>query len=315
MTDRILESHPLDELNIEEIAKIGDVIVSESKFIVSDNIGSEKTLDRDYIDSIGSFKVGAPFKIKFTMLMFCVKGKMEVQLNLSRLTLNAGEMLIVFEGAVAMGLEMDPGIQLFIIGFTQNSADFHPHSRMGISVFSNLKRSPLVKLTETELNEIHSIYRVMKSRMAMPGFTAKDDLAWSGLEMIACVISDKVQRQSEEITGALTRKQLIVRNFIRLVGQSAYLHRDISYYARELCISAKYLGQIVSAETGESPREWICRQVVLEAKALLDDPTLTVQQVSETLHFPNQSFFGTFFRNNTGLSPKAYRQRISNKSE
>jgi AraC family transcriptional activator of pobA len=43
---------------------------------------------------------------------------------------------------------------------------------------------------------------------------------------------------------------------------------------------------------------------------LLQNPGLTVGQIADTLHFADQSTFGRFFRNNTGVSPAGYRQRL-----
>jgi len=54
------------------------------------------------------------------------------------------------------------------------------------------------------------------------------------------------------------------------------------------------------------PVEWIRDYVMLDAKALLKSGKYTVQQVSDMLNFPNQSFFGTYFKKESGISPKAY---------
>jgi YesN/AraC family two-component response regulator len=37
---------------------------------------------------------------------------------------------------------------------------------------------------------------------------------------------------------------------------------------------------------------------------------MTVQQISEELNFPNQSFFGKYFKRLTGKSPKEYRRKM-----
>lgn len=46
---------------------------------------------------------------------------------------------------------------------------------------------------------------------------------------------------------------------------------------------------------------------ILEAKVLLKSTNLTVQQISDNLNFPTQSFFGKYFKKNVGMSPKFYR--------
>jgi len=49
--------------------------------------------------------------------------------------------------------------------------------------------------------------------------------------------------------------------------------------------------------------------VILEAKALLKSTNMTVQQVGDELNFPEQSFFGKYFKRIVGVSPREYKQK------
>ncbi|MDR1180556.1 MAG: helix-turn-helix domain-containing protein, partial [Bacteroidales bacterium] len=53
--------------------------------------------------------------------------------------------------------------------------------------------------------------------------------------------------------------------------------------------------------------DWIDNFVILEAKALLKSTNMTIQQISDELNFPSQSFFGKSFKRIVGMSPKMYR--------
>ena len=56
--------------------------------------------------------------------------------------------------------------------------------------------------------------------------------------------------------------------------------------------------------------------IIKDAKTMLKSGNYTVQEVSETLHFANQSFFGKYFKEAVGCSPMAYKERvISDSSE
>ncbi len=41
---------------------------------------------------------------------------------------------------------------------------------------------------------------------------------------------------------------------------------------------------------------------------MLKSSHMTIQQIAGELNFPNQSFFGKYFKRMTGMSPKEYRE-------
>lgn len=102
-------------------------------------------------------------------------------------------------------------------------------------------------------------------------------------------------------------KNSVVAKFLELVQTHYREQRLISFYAGELCITPKYLSKLVKEHTGRSAGEWIESHVILEARAMLQSSDMTIQQIATYLHFPNQSFFGKYFKRATGISPKSYR--------
>ena len=107
-----------------------------------------------------------------------------------------------------------------------------------------------------------------------------------------------------------TRSQLIAADFKKLVNTHYATERSLAFYADKLCITSKHLAETVKEATGKRAVAWLAEAVLLEAHVLLQNPALTIGQIADTLHFADQSAFGRFFRNNTGLSPATYRQRL-----
>ena len=102
-------------------------------------------------------------------------------------------------------------------------------------------------------------------------------------------------------------KNNVVEQFLDLVHQHYREERMIGFYADRLCITPKYLSKIVKENTGRSAGEWIENYVMLEARTMLHNSDMTIQQIAVALNFPNQSFFGKYFKRATGMSPKQYR--------
>lgn len=97
--------------------------------------------------------------------------------------------------------------------------------------------------------------------------------------------------------------------FLTLVEKHADTQRETGFYAEKLCLTPKYLSRLVKQKTDRTAKEIICSYVSLQARTMLLGTDLTVQQISDALHFPSQSVFGKFFKKATGLSPRAYRQQ------
>ena len=66
---------------------------------------------------------------------------------------------------------------------------------------------------------------------------------------------------------------------------------------------------IIKRISGKSVSEWIDNYVILEAKTLLKYSNMSVQEIAYYLNFPNQSFFGSYFKRNAGMSPSQYKAK------
>lgn len=95
--------------------------------------------------------------------------------------------------------------------------------------------------------------------------------------------------------------------FTQLLNKHYKQERSVGFYARQLCITPKYLTTLIKRISGKSVSEWIDNYVILEAKALLKYSNMSIQEIAYSLNFPNQSFFGSYFKRNTGMSPSQYK--------
>ncbi|MDE7115946.1 MAG: helix-turn-helix domain-containing protein, partial [Muribaculaceae bacterium] len=95
--------------------------------------------------------------------------------------------------------------------------------------------------------------------------------------------------------------------FLILAQQNFKHQRFLDFYAQKLEVTPKHLSRTLKSQTGYTAVEWIERFVILEAKVLLKSSNLNIQQISDELNFPSQSFFGKYFKKLTGMSPKEFR--------
>ena len=87
--------------------------------------------------------------------------------------------------------------------------------------------------------------------------------------------------------------------------------RNINFYASKLCITPKYLSYIVKQASGKTPTILIKEKVMDEIKYRLCHTQATIKEITYALNFPNPSFFGKYFKAETGISPAAYRTKYA----
>ena len=103
------------------------------------------------------------------------------------------------------------------------------------------------------------------------------------------------------------RQQDYVRQFMSLLSLHFREQRRVTFYSEQMHITPKYLGTIVTQQTGRTVSDWIDHFVVSEAKVLLGSSSLTIQEITYKLNFPSQSFFCKYFKAHTGMTPSGFR--------
>lgn len=98
-------------------------------------------------------------------------------------------------------------------------------------------------------------------------------------------------------TEGINRQEEIFKRFIQLIHKHCTTQREVSFYAAELFITPRYLSTIVQNVSGNTAKSIIDRHVILEIKALLQYTSLSIQEISNRLSFPDQSFLAAISRN------------------
>ncbi|WDV55757.1 AraC family transcriptional regulator [Streptomyces coeruleorubidus] len=87
-------------------------------------------------------------------------------------------------------------------------------------------------------------------------------------------------------------------------------NHSVSAYADALGYSRRTLVRAVRAATGDTPKAFIDKRVVLEAKRLLAHTDLPIGRVGAAVGFPDAANFSKFFHQHTDLTPAAFRAEL-----
>ena len=97
-------------------------------------------------------------------------------------------------------------------------------------------------------------------------------------------------------------------DFLRLVPIHFAEHHDVGFYASELCITPRYLSQIVRDISGRTVVDYINQMLLMEASYQLQQTSLPISDIAVHLHFSETASFTRFFTRMKGINPSMYRK-------
>lgn len=101
-----------------------------------------------------------------------------------------------------------------------------------------------------------------------------------------------------------------IRNVCEYIRQHVEEELSISCLAERFGYADYYLTQKFKKETGNNLKEYITLQKINRAKFLLENSPLTIQEISDFLHFSSRNYFYSVFRRTVGIPPAEYRNKM-----
>ncbi|MBR3080230.1 MAG: AraC family transcriptional regulator, partial [Prevotella sp.] len=97
-------------------------------------------------------------------------------------------------------------------------------------------------------------------------------------------------------------------DFLRLVPIHFTEHHDVGFYASQLCITPRYLSQIVRNVSGRTVVDYINQMLLMETSYLLQQTSLPIADIAVRLHFSETASLTRFFTRMKGINPSMYRK-------
>lgn len=276
-------------------------LIYEDEFLLLDTLsGPEQTQS----DKVAFF----PFKINFTTLLFCVEGTMRFRVNLKEYELQPNHVMTVPQGSIGECINYTPNLRVALIAFTGNDYFVDLNASSVVEFRKYLMNHAVVTLTPEEMEETLLIYHQMRKKLENPHFGFVREALKGYMQVLSANGSQWLRNNmnQESSQSIQNRQKQLLDRFLALVQEHYLTERSIQFYADKLCLTPKYLSQVIREASGRYAGDWIKDYVILEAKALLKSKKYTVQQVSDRLNFSNASFFGKFFKATVGCSPRRY---------
>lgn len=274
-------------------------------------------LFRDFLiaktDSVlGSFRL--PCRIDGIIIGICTAGKCNIVSNLHEFTLEAGNMFISSPKNV-LQINPDRDFRADVLAIAPEFLrQIHINTQLMMPLMLSAGNRHYFPLTENNQTALHHlIYQIEREIQVATETHFTTEIICGLISATIYKIGDILTRhstpQSAPETNGKNRAEIYFQQFVQLLGQYYKSERSVGFYARRMCITPKYLTTLIKRVSNRSVSEWIDDYVIMEAKTLLKYSSMSVQEVAYQLNFPNQSFFGSYFKRLTGMSPSQYKMQ------
>jgi AraC family transcriptional regulator, transcriptional activator of pobA len=246
-------------------------------------------------------------KTTFYEIIFVTNGYSIVTDNLNEITQTKGQIRFVAPGKISSIKELSNDIEGFYCLFDRAFVDTYS----GVSnllngfTFFDLDAQPVINLSEKQRDFFSIIFGKMKQDFA-ENFNMLKPIICQYLVSILKECNfyyDKIIQENTKLTSA----DRIGQRFLQLVNKHYLSKRTLIEYADLLNITTKHLTKSVKKATGETPMDFIYKMLILEAKVLLKETSLTVSEIAYQLSFDDAAHFGRFFKQHTGNTPIEFR--------
>lgn len=248
-----------------------------------------------------------PSKHSCHTLIFISSGEHTMKLGYQEYVTTDNEIIII------------PAGQIFSLDNVNNIhkgyiCQFHPDilirkygNRELLNDFDFLKISGNPKITLTS-KDVISVTNILERLRKEYSETEIADL--NIVQSYLITMFYEMNKNAVKTSKGISASEMITTKFKELIHENIKTQHQVNYYSSQLSVTPNHLNKCVKTVTGKSAVKWIDENILLEAKYLLFQTTLSVGEIATQVGFDDQSYFSRFFKKAEGISPIRYRKMI-----
>lgn len=250
------------------------------------------------------------FRIDFYAFCICLAGNIELEIDNNTYNINQNGFLISAPSTIIKFKKVSKDFRMKLLFF---SKDFLLKNIANPFIIDkmNLFRYGSYNILEADIQQAVPLYAFLdylKIKTSIKGkFT--EEIIRTIIFNLLLEIAEIVSLEGGDSKENKKKKKELFLKFDELVKENILLYKDVGFYAKQLCISDKYLIEVVKKATGKTPHQIIDEALLKEAYVMLCNPGYSITQIADLLQFSSVSAFGRFFKKYASISPTEYRRQ------
>lgn len=165
----------------------------------------------------------------------------------------------------------------------------------------------VIELSKAEQKETEAVFERILAEQAGKADMNREMMAALLLQLFITV---KRNMPVPEAVTPVHYNAILLRNFQQLIERNFATLKLPKEYAAMLYITPNHLNALCKDHLGVSAGELIRKRILLEAKRLLVNLELSINEIASRLNFQDSSYFIKFFKKDAGITPEAFRKQF-----
>lgn len=177
---------------------------------------------------------------------------------------------------------------------------------------SNFMTNPLCVSLEPETNR--NAVHFLQLLTLISNENLESDLAHEHAlkALLQLILIDILRLADQGQPQQKTRKEdiRVFHLYNQLIENHYKEHLTLSQYSEKIFITEAHLNEICRRLSGQPSKRLIIDRLIQEAQRLLSFSSISISEIGYELGFKDPAYFARFFRKNTGLTAKNYRNKL-----
>jgi AraC family transcriptional regulator, transcriptional activator of pobA len=245
-----------------------------------------------------------PYRNYFYGIGMVKVGERRIRIGMEEFTLSKNTVMMIGPGIIRQWLDDDFSVITDTIFFTPElfKPPINPHFLSDLDIFKPSIQH-IISLSEEDILQVQHLFDMMSKYQHETKIMAT--LVLSLTELMEYLY----QNTHNQVVVNLSKHQKLLRDFDALLQKHYLENKDVAFYAEKLNLTPNHFSESIKSATGKSAKKRIETMLLLEAKSLLKQTTMSIKEVTYWLGFEDPSYFTKFFKNNVGLTPNEYKQQ------
>lgn len=259
-----------------------------------------------------------PLRFNLSGMFICLNGNVTFFLDDTKYEMKKNNIVVYFPYSILKIIDASEDLYGIMMSVDVNVVQPLLTRITDVDSILYIRQNPLTDLSEHDLTSIQNYIELYQKHLELSKLYADNNQRrfWQlnnlqienvKLNLVLQIIMAYADADNG-LKNSVDRRDDIVRKFLNDLKDHYLSQHEVSFYSNRQYISMRYFSSVVKQRTGQTPSQWITSILIKEAKNFITESNLTVKEIAEVMNFPNQSYFGKWFKTHVGMGPLEFKK-------